>query len=104
MTFLHTCPTEEQSGELKRYLEERTGPKACSSVYLAPGSRGFPSLPASHPLGQKLQAFHAAHWSELFMLPGPWGRNLSRVKDKPVVEPSLEVGSALSWVRTVLSP
>lgn len=26
------------------------------------------------------------------MLPGRWGRNLSRVKDKPVAEPSLEVG------------
>lgn len=71
-----------------------------------PGSRlpWLPTNPASYPLGRKLQAFHAAHWRELFMLPGRWGRNLSRVKDKPVAEPRLEVGSALSWVRTVLSP
>lgn len=93
LNFLDTCPMEEQRGELKRYLEESRGPKVCSS---STGLPWLPSHPASHPLGWKLlilQAFHAAHWPELFMLPGPWGGNLSRVKDKPVAEP--KVGSEL---------
>lgn len=36
VNFLHTCSTEEQRGELKRYLEESPGPKVCSSSSLAP--------------------------------------------------------------------